>query len=92
MGRRAAQRDANEPEIVTALEAVGASVERLDAGPGGIPDLLVGYRGANYLLEVKTASGKLRRAQLTWHPEWRGQVSVVRTAEEAWAVIGAEVA
>ena len=48
MRRYAARRDANEGEIVRALEKVGASVLRLHD-----IDLLVGFRGRNYLLEVK---------------------------------------
>lgn len=33
----------------------------------------------------------LTKDQRDWHPAWRGQVAVVRTVEEALAVIGAEV-
>ncbi len=51
--RRAANVDRNQPEIVAALRAAGATVEYLHAVGGGCPDLLVGYRGANYVLEVK---------------------------------------
>ena len=92
MGRRAAKVDANQGEIVAALRAVGASVAPAHTMGGGFPDLVVGHQGVTYLLEVKTPKGKLTPDQERWHPEWRGQVSVVRTAEEAWAVIGAEVA
>ena len=53
-----AKRDANEPEIVEALEAVGAKVLRLDD-----VDLLVGYRDRLYLLEVKTPTGRLNKKQ-----------------------------
>lgn len=52
MARRAEQRDENEPDIVSGLEAVGVTVDRLPGG-GGRPDLLVGYRGQTYLMEVK---------------------------------------
>lgn len=83
--------DANQPAIVAALRSVGASVEDLSQVGAGVPDLLVGYRGRNYLIEVKTASGKLTKHQEKWHPLWRGQVAIARTPEEAWAIIGAEV-
>lgn len=53
--RRAARRDNNEVQIVAALTAAGASVTHLSAP--GVPDLLVGYRGATLLLEVKTELG-----------------------------------
>jgi Holliday junction resolvase len=89
MVRRAARRDTNEPEIIEALRAVGATVQSLDER--GVPDLVVGFRGVSYLIEVKTAKGKLTRDQVAWHAGWKGQVAVVRTVEEALAVIGAEV-
>lgn len=48
--RGSMRRDENEPEIVAALEAVGAVVRRLDPP---MPDLLISFRGALDLLEVK---------------------------------------
>lgn len=89
MPRRAAKIDANQPEIVLALRAVGASVECMQAAGSGFPDLVVGYRGVNYLLEIKTAKGKLTKDQKTWHPLWRGQVEIVRSVDEALLAIGA---
>lgn len=103
--RRAAARDSNEPDIATALEAVGASVTRLSQK--GLPDLLVGWRGTTHLLEVKhlSATGKTVRrtsggkrpdaegrtqAQADWWGAWRGAAPViVRTPAEALAAIGA---
>lgn len=52
----ARMRDANEKPIVLALRAVGAHVTQLDGK--GVPDLLVGFRGATHLLEVKLPLGK----------------------------------
>ena len=49
----------------------------------GRPDLLVGYRGVNFLLEVKGPKGALNEAQERYHAEWKGQIAVVRTPEEA---------
>ena len=81
--------DANQPEIVQALRRVGASVHSL-AGVGcGCPDLAVGYRGVTYLLEVKGCRGKLTPGQVEWHAEWRGQVAIVRSIDEALETIGA---
>lgn len=48
--RGSMQRDANEPEVVTALEAVGAVVRKLDPP---MPDMLVSFRGVLTLIEVK---------------------------------------
>lgn len=83
------RRDANEGQIVDALEAAGAKVARLSAP--GVPDLLVSFRnGARRdlcLLEVKTKAGKATQAQREFEAEgW--QVFVVRSPEEALRVIG----
>ena len=90
------KRDANEPSIIAALEAAGATVEQIPTGRG-VCDLLVGFTDiddflctyrCNYLMEVKTATGKLNEKQVKWHDNWKGQKCVVRTPREALAVIG----
>ena len=90
------QRDANEAEIIAALEAVGATVEQLPTGKG-VPDLLIGYRGKNLLMEVKkeavkgkvfASHVKLNAKQVIWHDYWKGQKCIVRTPQEALDVIG----
>ena len=75
--------DRNHAEIRDALEKAGATVV-----PDGPMDLLVGFRGRNYLLEIKTATGKLRVRQESFMRRWKGQVHLVRTVEEALEVIG----
>ena len=75
------KRDANEPEIVAALEQLGASVERLNGKD--IPDLLIGFRYRNFLAEVKSDHGTLSPGQIDWHSSWRGQVVTLRSAEDA---------
>lgn len=87
--RRAARIDANHTIIVNALRQVGASVQDLANVGKGCPDLIVGYRGNNYLIEVKMKRGKATLAQLEWHGAWRGQVAVVRSVDEALRLIGA---
>jgi len=81
--RYAARRDANEGEIVRALEKVGASVLRLHD-----IDLLVGFRGRNYLLEVKDgrkapSKRPLTPQQVKLRSAWRGHYRVVTSTEEA---------
>ncbi len=78
------QLDKNHQAIREGLEAVGASV--VSDGP---LDLTVGFRGATYLLEVKTATGKLRASQERFLARWRGHAVVVRTLDEAMQAIGA---
>jgi hypothetical protein len=91
--RRAARTDGNQDGIVRALRNVGASVAILAAVGGGIPDLLVGFRGRNYLMEVKDPEQKPSDRRLTpdqaeWHALWRGQVAVVETEFDALKALG----
>jgi len=92
--RRAAAVDRNQPEIVAALRAVGCSVTPLHTVGGGVPDLLVGWQGDTFLLEVKDgAKSPSARAltihQIPWHDQWRGKpVAVVKTVREALEAIG----
>ena len=88
--------DDNQTAIVAALRQVGATVQILSAVGRGCPDLLAGFRGVNTLLEVKDAAKPPSARTLTpdereWHDQWRGQVCVVQTADEALAAIGATV-
>lgn len=95
----ARQRDKNEFEIVEAIKAVGAAVQKLDGT--GVPDLLVGFRGELFLLEIKnpdakgggkynTGDGCLTDAQTRWWAAWRGKAPViVYTSEDALRAIGA---
>lgn len=92
--RRIAKVDANQNEIVKALRAVNASVQPIHTVGGGTPDLLVGFRQKNFLLEVKDGSLSPSRKRLTpdeqtWHDGWQGQVVIVESVEQALAAIGA---
>lgn len=84
--------DENQPDIVAALRAVGAIVQHLHEVGGGCPDILVSHPRSvnNYLMEIKSARGKLTTRERDWHDEWRGQVAVVRSVDEALGVIGVE--
>ena len=88
MPRRAAKVDANQPAIVAALRAMGATVQPLHMVGEGCPDLFVGFREINLLLEIKDgdkvpSAQKLTDAQEVWHGNWLGQRVVVNSAEQA---------
>lgn len=90
--RTASKTDGNQEDIVSFLRKIGASVQILSMVGKGCPDLLVGFRGKNYLLEIKKASGgKLTKDQIPWHMGWSGQVAIVRTKKEALEALGLEV-
>jgi hypothetical protein len=63
--RVAAKRDANEGEIVAALEAIGALVMKINQRD--LPDLLVAFRGKLHMIEVKMPGEKLRPGQKSIH-------------------------
>jgi hypothetical protein len=94
--KRAAKVDGNQAEIVKVLREAGATVQPLHTVGSGCPDLLVGFRGRNYLLEVKDgrkppSARKLTPDQKPWHEAWRGQARVVTNLFEALEAIGAAV-
>ena len=66
---------------------MGATVQILSAVGKGCPDLLVGYKGMNILLEVKTGNGKLTPDQITWPGGWDGRVHICRTPAEAESIV-----
>ena len=90
--RRAAKIDGNQTRIVEALEAIGASVTSLGQVGNGCPDLVVGYHGMNYLLEVKDPTQAVSDRHLTpkqkqWHAAWKGTSHLVETVEQAILVV-----
>jgi hypothetical protein len=90
--RRAAKIDGNHAEVVHALRKIGASVQSLAAVGAGCPDLAVGFRGVNWLIELKDGSKvpsaqKLTADQIAFRALWRGQYAVVTSADQAIALV-----
>ena len=89
--QRNPKRDANEKEIIEALERAGAFVTPLSGQ--GTPDLLVLYKSKTLLLEVKMPkTGKLTSYQIEWHARALNEgvgVFVVHNPLEALQAIGA---
>ena len=89
--RLAARRDANEDQVVSALQACGAYVKKVN--DGGTFDLLVWYRGHTLLLEVKDgrkppSAQALTSAEEKFHQEWPGDnLHIVNSVESALAVL-----
>jgi len=91
--RLAARRNANEEQIVSALEACGAFVKKIN--DGGTFDLLVWYRGHTLLLEVKDgrkspSARELSPAEQKFHDSWPGDnLHIVLSPEDALALLKA---
>ena len=86
--RRAARVDDNQRRIVSALRQIGATVFVTSSLGGGFPDLVVGYRGKNFLLEIKDGEKIPSKRRLTRDEEafilsWNGSVDVVKSVDEA---------
>jgi len=86
--RRAAKVDVNQTEIVNYLRSIGASVAITSTIGKGFPDLVVGWKGRNYLIEVKQAKGKLTEDQYNFAGHWKGQIAVVRCVNDACDLLG----
>lgn len=82
--RHSLRTDENQKEIVRALRKIGCTVYVI-----GLPvDLLVGFRGRNFLMEVKVDSKKkLTKLQQKFFGEWRGEVARVESVEQALEVV-----
>ena len=84
--RYAARVDANQDQIVSALRAAGAYVWII-----GLPvDLLVGYKGHSFLMEINTTSKKrLTKLQADFFENWTGgTVCRIDSPEAALRMIG----
>lgn len=71
-----------------ALRRCGATVAITSALGNGFADIVVGYGGRNYLVEIKDGSQpegaqKLTPDEATFHEKWRGQIVIIRSVEEA---------
>ena len=93
--RRSSNRsDENQDEIVKALRGInGVSVEM------GHDDILVGYKGRNYWIELKNPEAisnvtgqpmpsKIRKSQYKIRETWCGQYDIAWTLEQILKVIG----
>lgn len=86
---RRAKTDSNQREIVRTFRDLGCSVESLHRVGGGVPDLLIGFRGRNYLVEVKMGKNSLNDLQREWVSGWRGTVYLCTSAEDAMRLVTA---
>lgn len=93
--------DANQKEIDKALRGIGATVVSLGNIGKGCGDILVGFRGTNFLIETKNRASENKYSikqrengmrtpdQTKFHAEWQGQIDTAYTIEDALRIIGA---
>ncbi len=88
--RKRARKDDNQTIIVSAFRQFGASVFETHQIGGGFPDIVVGFRGKNYLIEIKDGEKCASRCALTpaeieFHATWHGRVEIIKSVEEVTA-------
>ena len=88
--------DANQPEIVQGLRAIGVRVAITSDLGDGFPDIVCAFRGFNYMLEIKDGNKPPSKRKLTdkeqvFHAWWKdqGQIDTVKNLDEALQIIGA---
>jgi hypothetical protein len=93
---RGSRQDANHSEVVDGLRKVGAHVTDTSAAGDGFPDLVVGFRGRWFVIEVKDGSlppseRVLTPKQKKWHAEVQGHAPahVANSLADALLIIGA---
>jgi hypothetical protein len=88
MLRTASRVDANQPAVVKALRAIGASVLHLHQIKNAF-DILVGYRGRTFLMEIKASEkDKLTPGEAEFMATWRGsEYHIVYTSDQAIKII-----
>jgi len=82
--------DENQREIINLFKQIGAGVVVLSDIGNGVTDLLIGYQGKNYLIEIKNPVRKWKytNKQKIWHEYWPGQKATITTKEEALKILG----
>ena len=85
VNRRAARVDANQADIVKALRKInGVTVEL------GMDDLLIGYKGVNYWIELKEVGKEkqIKPHQAMLAETWEGQYLITSSLDEILELMG----
>jgi hypothetical protein len=90
---RAKRVDDNQALLVNQLRQLGLSVRHLHMVGDGLPDIIVGHRKQNFLIEIKDhkktkSQKKLTKDEQDFFDTWKGQVDKCETLEEIIRVVG----
>ena len=80
--------DGNQTDIMQALRAAGFYVFDCSRMGRGFPDLLINSYARVVLMEVKTQEGRLTPAEAKFHAEYKGELYIVRSVEDALIAMG----
>jgi len=89
---RAKRVDDNQQEIVKQIRRLGITVVHLHTIGKGCPDLLLGFKKKNFLIELKdskktTSQKKLTDDEKEFFDTWRGQVNKCETLDDILKII-----
>lgn len=85
--------DANQASLVKQLRQIpGVTVAHTHTVGDGFPDLVISYKGKNFLCEVKDpnkppSARKLTPDEQKFHSSWTGQIAVVETVTDILKMI-----
>jgi hypothetical protein len=85
--------DSNHVEIIKALRKIpNLSVFSTHEVGKGFPDIVIGYKGINYLIEIKDgkkppSARKLTDSEVKFHQDWNGQISIIKNLDELLQII-----
>jgi hypothetical protein len=89
--------DDNQPEIAELFQDLGATVLYTHTLGKGAPDIIVGYRGENFLVEIKDGKKVPSKQKLTpdereFHATWNGQICIVKDAQGVYSLLRVKIA
>jgi hypothetical protein len=92
--RKYGRKDNNQKSIENACLKIGASIIDMSPLGNGNPDLCVGFRGVNYLFEIKNGSKppsqrKLTPLEYVFYRTWQGHVYTVYSVDDVLSIIKA---
>jgi hypothetical protein len=85
--------DANHKEIVDAIRKIPSlSVFSTHTIGKGFPDIVIGYKGINYLVEIKDGAKtksqkKLTEDEIRFHQSWFGQIIVCECVQDVYVLL-----
>lgn len=90
--------DANQSRLIDFIRGIGGEAQSLASMGGGVPDLLVAYRGQWFLLEVKDdgkppSKRKLTPDEQAWHDRFGdyAPVYVVENEDDVARALGVSI-
>jgi hypothetical protein len=88
--------DANQKELMTKLRTIpGITVASTHTIGKGFPDIVIGYKGLNYLVEIKDGTKppsqrKLTKDEEIFHLNWTGQINICNNFFEILKMLNIE--